>query len=465
MSLDDTSINKNPNVSAIILAGGEGTRMKSTLPKVLHRAEGRAMLDYVCDAARACGAKRLCVVIGAGADAVLEHAKAPDVEFSVQEKRLGTGHAVMCAEEFLKDLDGDVIVLYGDTPLLTGETLKKLLSFHHDQKNEASIISSVVENPFGYGRILRDKNGEFLKNVEQKDLLFNEQSIKEVNAGVYCFNAGALRLALSKLNNNNAAGEYYLPDCLEILKSEGLRVNAVDAPISEFFGVNSKAQLSEASALLRKRINLNHIENGVLIRDPQNTYISADAIIGEGTEILPGTLLEGEVIIGENCKIGPNSRISNTKIGNNTVIESSVVRDSKIGSSTNIGPFAYIRPDCVIGDEVKIGDFVEVKNSVVGNGTKVSHLTYIGDTDAGERINFGCGTVTVNYDGKKKYRTIIEDDAFIGCNANLISPVHIGKGAYIAAGSTINKDVPAKGLSIARARQMNIDDGRKGLGL
>ena len=442
-------------LKVIILAAGEGKRMKSKLPKVLHKVQGKTMVEHVIDTAEGCGAEDICVVVGHGAVQVKEALRDRKVSFALQEKQLGTGHAVMQAGDFI-DEDSDILVLYGDTPLITPATIEKLLDFHRSENNSISIISALIDDPTGYGHIIRDKNGSFLKNVEHKDATEEERLVKEVNSGIYCFKGSALKKGLSLLKNDNAQGEYYLPDTLEIILKDGGRVNAMTvADAGEFAGVNSRVQLAEAEAVMRKRINLKHLENGVTMIDPENTYIESDVVIGMDTVLLPGCVLEGNTVIGENCTVGPNSRLTNMKLGNGVKFQYSTGLDSSVDDGTTVGPYAYIRPDCSIGKNVRIGDFVEVKNSNVGDGTKVSHLTYIGDTDAGERINFGCGTVTVNYDGKKKFRTVIGDDVFIGCNTNLVAPVKVGDGSYIAAGSTITDDVPENCLAIARERQTN----------
>lgn len=442
-------------LKVIILAAGEGKRMKSKLPKVLHKVQGKTMVEHVIDTAEGCGAEYICVVVGHGAEQVKEALKDRKVSFALQEKQLGTGHAVMQAGDFI-DEDSDILVLYGDTPLITPATIEKLLDFHRSENNSISIISALIDDPAGYGRIIRDKNGSFLKNVEHKDATEEERLVNEVNSGIYCFKGSALKKGLSLLKNDNAQGEYYLPDTLEIILKDGGRVNAMTvADAGEFAGVNSRVQLAQAEVAMRKRINLKHMENGVTMIDPENTYIESDVVIGMDTVLLPGCVLEGKTVIGENCTVGPNSRLTNMKLGNGVKFQYSTGLDSSVDDGTTVGPYAYIRPDCSIGKNVRIGDFVEVKNSNVGDGTKVSHLTYIGDTDAGERINFGCGTVTVNYDGKKKFRTVIGDDVFIGCNTNLVAPVKVGDGSYIAAGSTITEDVPENCLAIARERQTN----------
>ncbi len=442
-------------LKVIILAAGEGKRMKSKLPKVLHKVQGKTMADHVIDAAECAGANDICVVIGHGAETVKEALRNRNVKFALQEKQMGTGHAVMQAGDFIED-GADIVVLYGDTPLITAQTINKILDFHRTEKNSISIISAMVDNPAGYGHIIRDINGNFLKNVEHKDADEKEKLVKEINTGIYCFTGEALKKGLSLLKNDNVQGEYYLPDTLEIILKDGGRVNAMAAQSAdEFAGVNSKAQLADAEKAMRRRINAWHMDNGVTMIDPERTYIEAGAVIGCDTVLLPGVVIEGNTVIGENCVIGPDSRLTNVKLGNGVKFQYSTAIDSSVDDNTTVGPYAYIRPDCTIGKNVKIGDFVEVKNSNVGNGTKVSHLTYIGDSDVGERINFGCGTVTVNYDGKKKFRTVVDDDVFIGCNTNLVAPVKVGKGSYIAAGSTITEDVPENSLAIARERQIN----------
>ncbi len=449
------------NLKSIILAAGEGTRMKSKMPKVLHQILNKSMVDYVIDEAFKCGSEDVCVVIGHKADMVKEAIGNDKVKFAVQKEQLGTGHAVMQAEDFI-DENKDIIILYGDTPLITAETIEKLVAFHRNEKNGCTIVSAIVDDPTGYGHIIRNEDGSFKKNVEHKDATDEEKAVKEINTGIYCFDGAKFKSALKKLTNNNAQGEYYLPDTLEIILSDGSNVNAMTTDdVTEFFGVNSRVQLAEATELMKKRINRKHMENGVTIIDPANTYIDASVEIGCDTIVYPGSVIEGKTVIGEDCKIGPNARITNMIIGDGVKFQASTGMDSKVGNRTTVGPYAYIRPNSNIGEDVKVGDFVEIKNSNVGNGTKISHLTYVGDSDCGERINFGCGTVTVNYDGKKKFRTVIEDDVFIGCNANLVAPVTLKKGSYVAAGSTITKDVPEDVLAVARARQQIIEGWTK----
>ncbi len=451
------------NLKAVILAAGEGKRMKSNIPKVLHKVMGRPMVMRVIDAARKAGAESIAVVAGHGSEQVIEavSGEEPDVKFYLQESRQGTGHAVKQAVDFIGD-ENDVLILYGDTPLIKAETLADLYDFHKKEGNGASIISAHVENSAGYGRIIRDRNGNFVKNVEDKDAVGDERNVNEINTGVYCFNGKRLKEALSLIKNDNAQKEYYLPDTLAVILEKGYGVNAMETDdVSEFMGVNSRVQLSKVEAALKNRINVFHMENGVTITDPSQTYIGDFVKIGRDTIIHPGTILEGSTEIGENCEIGPYSRLTNMVVGNGTSVQFSTALDSYVGNGTKVGPYAYIRPNSKIGDNIKVGDFVEVKNSVIGDGTKISHLTYVGDSDVGKNINFGCGTVTVNYDGKKKFRTVIEDNVFIGCNANLVAPVTLKEGSYVAAGSTVTKDVPEGSLAVARPRQQNIEGWTK----
>jgi len=440
---------------AIILAAGEGKRMKSNTPKVLHRVCGKEMINHVIDNIRKSGVEEVSVVIGKGADKVRKGTESRNIFYSVQEEQLGTGHAVMCAEEFLKGKKGSVAIFVGDGPLITEETVTKLTKYHEEQKCSATILTSIMSNPLKYGRIIRNTQGEVEKIVEFKDCNEEEVKVNEINSGMYCFDIDTLLNTLGKLNNNNNQGEYYLTDVIEILKSEGKKVGAIAVDVEEITAVNSKEELSVANDIMRSRINREHMDNGVIIMDPRNTYIECDVIIGQDTVIYPGNVIEGTTVVGKNCVLYSNNRITNGIIGDDVTVENSVVLDSKIGDNTTVGPFAYIRPETTIGNNARIGDFVEIKKSSIGDGTKVSHLTYIGDAEVGEKCNFGCGTVVVNYDGKAKYKTTIGNNVFIGCNTNLVSPVEVEDNTYIAAGSTITEKVPEGSLAIARARQIN----------
>lgn len=450
--------------SALILAAGQGKRIKSNLPKVLHKVCGKEMINHVIDTMREANIEDVNIIIGKGAELVQKATESRNVSYSLQEEQLGTGHAVKCAKEFLKDKDGVVAIFTGDAPLIRKETVKKLLDNHIENGNTGTLLTSLIQDPTGYGRIIRNGN-EIERIVEHKDCNEDEIKVNEINAGMYCFDIKALLGALEKLSNNNAQGEYYLTDVISILKSEGKKLGAVITEFDETLGVNSRAELAQAEVIMRKVINKKHLDNGVTIIDPSNTYIGVDVVIGQDTIIYPGNVLEGKSEIGTDCILYPNSRIDSSVIGNEVEIQSSVILQSKIGDNTTVGPFAYVRPESNIGDKVRIGDFVEIKKSTIGNNTKVSHLTYIGDAEVGENCNFGCGTVVVNYDGKNKNKTIIGDNSFIGCNTNLVSPVEVKDNTYIAAGSTITKEVPEGSLAIARAKQVNIEGwvNKKGL--
>lgn len=442
---------------AVILAAGKGTRMKSTLPKVLHKIGGKPMVQHVIDAADVAGAKKKVVVVGFGAECV-EGTLGKQAEFVVQAEQLGTGHAVMQAAEFLKDFDGTVMVLCGDTPLLRGKTLEKLFTEHKAAGASATVLTAHMPNPTGYGRVIRDASGQVLKIVEQKDANSRELAVNEVNTGIYCFERAALFEALQNTNCNNMQGEYYLTDVIGILATSHSKVWAVKVDdYQDTLGINSRMQLAEAEKIVRKRKLAELMDNGVTIMDIDSTFIDQEVAIGPDSIVYPFTWIEGNTTIGGNCQIGPNSRIQDSIIGDNTTLHFSYAHDCKVGNDVVVGPYVHLRPNTVLADKVKVGNFVEVKNSQVGEGSKIPHLSYIGDTDMGEKVNIGSGTITVNYDGKNKSRTIIEDGAFIGCNTNLVAPVTVGKGAYVAAGSTITKNVPSESLGVARARQSNID--------
>lgn len=441
---------------ALILAAGQGKRIKSDLPKVLHKVCGKEMVNHVIDTLRKSDIDAINVIVGKGAELVKENTKSRNVTYSLQEEQLGTGHAVKCAIDFLNGKKGTVAVFNGDAPLITEETIKALFKAHSENGNSVTILTSILEDSSGYGRIIRDGN-EVLKIVEHKDCNDEELKVKEINSGMYCFEIESLVECLGNLSNNNSQGEYYLTDVIGMLKEKNEKVGALVINHEETLGVNSRVQLAEVESILRKRINNKHLENGITIIDPNTTYIGIDVEIGQDTIIYPGNVLEGNTTVGKNCILYPNSRINNSIIGENVEIQSSVILESKVGNSTTVGPFAYIRPQSVIGNNVRVGDFVEIKKSTIGNNTKVSHLTYVGDAEVGENCNFGCGTVTVNYDGKNKNKTIIGNNSFIGCNTNLISPVVVEDNTYIAAGSTITNNVKSGELAVARAKQRNIE--------
>ncbi len=444
-------------ISTIILAAGNGAEMKSKKPKASHEICGKCMLDWVYSQAEKIGSDKIITVVGDESQMVCK-----EKLYAFQKEQLGTGHAVKTALDELPSDGGVLVVLCGDTPLITAETLSYAIEYHVNSRNAATVISAHSPYPHGYGRIIRDENDKVCGIIEENDATPEQKLINEINSGLYCFDAALLREVIKDLDTNNSAKEFYLTDTLSLLLENGYTVDAYTvSSYEEIVGINNFFELSLAEKIMRRRINKKHMLAGVRIIDPSSTYISDGCKIGADTIILPGTIIENGTEIGENCVIGPNANISNCKIGNGTTINASTATESTIGSGVNMGPYAYVRPHCNIADNVKVGDFVEVKNSNIDEGTKIAHLTYVGDSDVGKKVNFGCGTVTVNYDSTKKFRTTIGDNAFIGCNTNLVAPVTVGDGAYTAAGSTVTDDVPADALVIARSRQTVKENWRK----
>lgn len=442
---------------AVILAAGKGTRMRSKLPKVLHKVGGKAMLQHVLDAADAAGAVEKIVIVGHGAELV-ESMVGEQGKIVLQAEQLGTGHAVMQTKDALAGFTGTAMILCGDTPLLDGEELKKFYEAHVQSGAAATVLTAFMDNPFGYGRIVRDADGNVQGIVEEKDADAQQKLIKEINTGIYCLECPLMFDVLATLTCDNAQGEYYLTDVLTKLNEAGKKVGGVVTEDSDMvMGINSRRQLAEAESVMRVRILNKLMDEGVTIMDPASTFIEGSVKIGRDTVIYPFTWLEGNTEIGEDCEIGPNVRLTNVEVGNGTHLQFVYGHDCKVCDEVTAGPYVHLRPDTVIGNKVKIGNFVEVKNSNVGTGTKLPHLTYIGDSDIGSGVNMGCGCITVNYDGKKKHRTVIEDNAFVGCNTNLVAPVTVKAGCYIGAGSTITKEVPENSLGIARAKQKNIE--------
>lgn len=440
---------------AVVLAAGQGSRMKSKLYKVLHPVAGKPMVGHVIDQVEATGASEIVTIVGFGAEKVKDYL-GNRTNYAIQEEQLGTGHAVIQAETHLKDKDGITLVICGDTPLLTAETLNNLFDYHQEKGAKATILTAHAQNPTGYGRVIRNEQNSVEKIVEQKDANEIEKLVQEVNTGTYCFDNRLLFETLSQVGNDNSQGEYYLPDVIEILKKQNEIVDAYKMGSEhDGLGVNDRVALSEASQLMRERINKRHMQNGVTMIDPTTTYIDSDVKIGSDTIIEANVLLKGNTVIGEDCFIGSHSEIANSTIGDGVRVTNSTVKDSVMEKNSNVGPYSHVRPNSHIGESVHIGNFVEIKNATLGSTTKVGHLTYIGDADLGENINIGCGTIFVNYDGKNKFRTTVGNNVFIGCNANLIAPLTIEENVYIAAGSTITKDVPTQAMAIARARQEN----------
>ncbi|HZG16799.1 MAG TPA: bifunctional UDP-N-acetylglucosamine diphosphorylase/glucosamine-1-phosphate N-acetyltransferase GlmU [Candidatus Bathyarchaeia archaeon] len=442
-------------IHAVVLAAGQGTRMKSKLYKVLHPVCGKPMVQHVTDTLAAMQVDDVVVVVGHGAEAV--RATLGDrVAYALQSEQLGTAHAVQQAVPHLLDKEGTTFILYGDVPLLSEETLRALLVYHEEQNAAATVLTADMADPTGYGRIIRNEAGEVLRIVEHKDATDEQRAIREINTGIYCFDNKKLITALSQVKNDNVQGEYYVTDCIGILRDAGEKVVAYIAKDpDETMGVNDRVQLAQAESYMRRRINERHMRNGVTIQDPASTYIEADVVIGSDTYILPGTHLRGKTVVGADCTLGPQTDLRDMTIADRVTISYSILVESTVGENVTVGPFAYVRPGSEIAAEAKIGDFVELKNAKIGKGSKVPHLSYVGDAEIGENVNIGCGTITVNYDGEKKHKTIVGNDVFVGCNSNLVAPVTIGDGAYVAAGSTITQDVPGDALAIARERQVN----------
>lgn len=440
---------------AVILAAGQGTRMKSKLYKVLHPVCGKAMVDHVLTQLERVGIDQIVTVVGHGADQV-KQLLGDRTTYALQAEQLGTGHAVMQAEDVLGQKDGITLVTCGDTPLFTAETFKQLFAYHEQQGAAATVLTAHTDQPFGYGRIIRDAAGTVAKIVEQKDATPEEAAVQEINTGVYCFNNRELFAALHQLSNDNAQGEYYLTDVIGILKQAGKQVGAFQMDdFTESMGVNDRVALANATRVMQQRINTRHMQNGVTMIDPATTYIDADVQIGNDTVIEPGVVLKGKTLIGSDCVIGAHSEIRDSVIEDGVTVTASFLENAVMHKDSNIGPYSHLRPKAEIGVGVHIGNFCEVKNAQIGQNTKVGHLTYVGDATLGKEINIGCGTVFVNYDGMNKHHTNVGDYSFIGSGSNIIAPVEIGDHAYVAAGSTITDDVAPHDMGIARGRQVN----------
>lgn len=442
----------------IVLAAGKGTRMKSKLYKVLHKVCGKTMVEHVVDAARGVNPAKIVTVVGTGAGEV-EKVLDGKSDFAFQEKQLGTGDAVMTAKEELGDKDGATLVVTGDTPLFTTETFDELFKYHAEKGNAATVLTAEAPNPFGYGRIIRDDQGNVLRIVEQKDGKPEELKVKEINTGVFCFDNKKLFEALKHVDNNNAQGEYYLTDVLEILRNSGERVGAYKMPdFSESLGVNDRIALAQATKTMQRRINEEHMRNGVSFIDPDTAYIDAGVKIGNDTVIEGNVVIKGNTEIGSDCYITNGSRIVDSKIGNHVTITSSTLQEAEMDDNTDIGPNSHLRPKAVIRKGAHIGNFVEIKKAEIGENSKVGHLTYVGDATLGKDINVGCGTIFSNYDGVKKFHTNVGDHSFIGAGSTLIAPINVADHTFIAADSTITKDVDKYDMAIARGRQVNKPD-------
>ncbi|PKM90048.1 MAG: bifunctional UDP-N-acetylglucosamine diphosphorylase/glucosamine-1-phosphate N-acetyltransferase GlmU [Firmicutes bacterium HGW-Firmicutes-12] len=446
---------------SVVLAAGLGTRMKSSLPKVLHKLVGVPMIQHVVKTLQETGINDIIVVLGYRGELV-EEELGGSCRVVYQQQQLGTGHALLQTMSELQNYkDADCLVVCGDTPLLRSETLLGLISAHQQQKAQATVLTAYLPNPMGYGRIIKGALG-LEKIVEEKDASFEEKAVQEINTGTYCFSINTLQDKLTHLSTSNAQGEYYLTDIIKMVAEEkGKLETLLMEDHVEAMGINNRVQLAEAERLLRQRLLREYMLEGVTFIDPLNAYIESGVLIGQDTIIYPGVILEGQTKIGENCVIGPDTRITDSTISDNVGINYSNLQNVKVARGCNIGPYSFLRPGTELAENVKIGDFVEVKNTFVGKGAKIPHLSYVGDSSLGEEVNIGAGTITCNYDGVKKNKTVIGNRSFVGSNSNLVAPIIIGEDVYIAAGSTVNKDIPSGSLAVARSEQRNIDNWRQ----
>ena len=453
-----------PSIAVIILAAGQGTRMKSDLPKVLHPVNGVAMIDHVLATARALRPTRTVVVVGHGGERVRSHLAANrDLTLVDQTPQLGTGDAVRRCLPVLADLHGAVVVLSGDVPLLRDAEVVRLVAAHHERQAAITLFTAVVAAPGGLGRIVRNAAGEFRRIVEAKDATPGELAIAEINAGIYCFDLDLLRRGLPKVTRDNAQGEFYLPDVVAMAVAEGLRVAALSYPEpAEVLGVNSRLDLAHAAAHARRTVNAALLASGVTLVDPATTYVESGVQVGRDTVLHPGVYLRGATRIGEGCEIGPYSTYLDAAVGDRVRdLGYSHVEGCTLATDVRIGPFSRLRPGTEVGEGAHIGNFVEVKKSRIGAGSKANHLSYIGDTEMGAGVNVGAGTITCNYDGANKHQTVIGDDVFIGSDTQLVAPVTVGEGALIGAGTTVTEDVPPRALTLSRAPQKNVPEAGK----
>ena len=446
-------------ITSVILAAGLGKRMNSSLPKVLHPLAGKPLIFYSLDIARSLGIEKRIIVLGHQIEKIKDIVNSIDREAICvhQREQLGTAQALQEVEPYLSDFSGMILVLSADVPLLKQSTLYEIINHHKNSSACCTLLTAKLENPMGYGRIIRNKSGEVVAIVEQRDLSGKEELINEINGGIYCFNSKELFTALASVKRDNEQKEYYLTDVIKIMRDRGGLIKGIilEDP-SEIMGLNTQEELSHVNQIMYRRNALEHMEKGVTIISTENTFLEKNVQIGQGTIIYPFTIITAGSEIGSNCHIGPYSHILESHIGNQTKVLSSMIEQSQIGHNTSIGPYAHIRPESIIGDDVKIGNYVEVKKTYIDKGSRVSHLTYLGDATLGKKVNIGAGTITCNYDGIRKNITTIEDGVFIGSNNSLVAPVTIGKDSYTAAGSTITNNVPPGSLGIARAKQENI---------
>lgn len=447
---------RRSDLVAVVLSAGLGKRMKSARAKVLHPVAGRPMIVYPVQTAKRISRRRVIVVIGHQADSVAGVLAPLGVELVHQPEPRGTADAVSCALSHLKGFEGKVLILCGDTPLLTAQTLIDLVASHQSWAGPMTVLTTELEDPAGYGRVIRDVNGQVLRIVEERDADDRLRAIREINTGIYIFDAPFLVEVLSEIRSENAQREFYLTDSVEIAVRQGFPVQGVVAKdAAEFLGINSRIDLAEAERLMRRRINRLHLENGVTLISPESAYIDADVVIEKDVVIYPNTFLQGQTVIGEGCTLYAGSRLVDSTLGRRvTILDSCLMESSEVGDDSVVGPFAHLRPGTVLGSHVKVGNFVEMKKSRMGDGSKANHLTYLGDSEIGRDVNIGAGTITCNYDGYHKYKTHIGDGVFVGSDVQFIAPVTVGPGAVVAAGTTVTRDVPPDALVISRVEQV-----------
>jgi len=442
----------------VILAAGKGTRMKSALPKVIHPLAGRPIIEHVLSTASGLHASNTVLVVGHEADQVRAALAAHStLQFVVQSPQLGTGHALLQTESVLAGRTGTVLLLYGDVPLLRSSTLEQLLERHHAARAAATVLTAELDDPYGYGRIVRDESGRIARIVEERDASSEERAVREINSGIYAFSLVNLYDALRGLATDNAQGEYYLTDLIAAYHRRGLRLETLRLDDeTELRGVNSRVDLAELTRVMFDRTRRSLMLGGVTLDDPATAYVEVGVEIGEDTVIGPGVTIGGNTVIGRGCRINAGCRITSSRLADHvTVLDHSVIVNSEVGTGAALGPFAHLRPESIVGANARVGNFVELKKTTLGAGSKANHLAYLGDAVIGERTNIGAGTITCNYDGVKKHQTVIGDDVFVGSDSQLIAPVKVGSGAYVAAGSSITEDVPPDSLAVARSRQTN----------
>lgn len=441
--------------AALILAAGKGTRMKSGLCKVLHPVAGRPMISYVVDAVVASGIERICLVVGHQADEVKRCVDAPGVQFAFQEPQLGTGHAVMAARDLFADFTGNILILCGDTPLIEVRTIRRFVEFHEANEGRMTVLTSLVENPFGYGRVLRDEDGHVIRIVEERDADDLERAVNLINTGIYIVEASLLYAMLETIKPDNSQGEYYLTDIVSEARKESAVIQAlVMKNHQEALGINRRSDLARVSQIIWTKIRETLMNSGVTLMDPSTVYIDAQVRIGPDTLIYPSTVISGATVIGSDCIIESGVTILDSELGDRvSILQGSRLHKAKVSNGATVGPMAHLRPEADIGCNARIGNFVEVKKTLVGEGTKAAHLTYLGDSIVGKNVNIGCGTITCNYDGKHKHTTVIGDNCFVGSDVQFVAPVEIGEGSLVGAGSTITKDVPPRSLAVARVKQ------------